>query len=173
MLDKPFVFFGHSLGGLLAFELASHLRERSLPQPAHLIISGKQSLSATPRRDPIYQLPDDAFLNELEKYAGTPKEILESQELIQLMLPMLRADVTLFDRYTRRDKAAKLSCPISVFGSDNDPYVAIDDLVGWKAETTGDFDQHTFSGGHFFINDSKDEVIDSIRQIINNLPDRY
>jgi len=171
-LDKPFVFFGHSLGGLLAFELARHLQERSLPQPEHLIISGKQAIGAQPRRKPIFNLPDDQFITELEKYAGTPKEILESKELIQLLLPMLRADVTLFDCYARRDIKTKLSCPVSVFGADSDPFVAVEDLSGWRAETDGEFNQRIFSGGHFFINDKSEEVINTVRQIINKIPIR-
>jgi len=150
-LDKPFVFFGHSLGGLIAFELARHLRDRSLALPEHLIISGKQALGVTPRRKPICNLPDEEFIIELEKYAGTPKEILASKELMQLLLPMLRADVTLFDLYKKRDPQPPLSCPITVLGADDDPFVATEDLPGWKSQTSSDFDLRILSGDHFLL----------------------
>ena len=165
--DKPFAFFGHSLGGLIAFELARALGQRGLRGPRHLIVSGKQAPGSRPRRGPIYHLPDDRLIEELQRYNGTPKAILENSELMPLLLPMLRADVTLFDCY-QYQASDPVGCPITAFGGDDDRFVAIEDLDDWHKQTSAEFRKVIFQGDHFFIHSRRAEVLDEVARVLES-----
>src|SRR5437763_15337105 len=93
-LDKPFAFFGHSMGALICFELARHLRKDGGPQPVHLFVSGRCG-PQTPREPFAGDLPDSEFQEMLRRYNGTPEEVLENRELMELLLPAVRADFAL------------------------------------------------------------------------------
>lgn len=165
VIDRPFVVFGHSLGALLAYEMTHALHRTYSIAPKRLIVSGKQSLSAVPRRKKIYDLPENLFIEELRKYKGTPEEVLCNQELRSLVLPILRADIHMFDTYCAESKP-KLECPISAFGGNEDPFVFPEDLQGWAELTAKDFESHIFQGDHFFINGNRQEVLKKIRAVI-------
>jgi surfactin synthase thioesterase subunit len=156
--ELPFAFFGHSLGGLVAFELARHCRAAGLPGPQHLFASG----SAAPQfRDPPkdrHKLPDDAFVAMLRGYNGTPPELLQNEELMTLMLPMLRADFGLVEEYRYRP-APPLGVPITVLAGTHDPHVVGPQVDGWMQETTGAFRVVWFDGDHFFLHAQRAQVL--------------
>lgn len=149
-VHKPFAFYGHSMGALIAFELARALRASAGVQPSHLFVSGCQAPNAPLRRAPIHALPRAAFVRELRRMRGTPAEILDCGELMDLMLPTLRADFSLCETYVYRP-GLPLNCPISAFGGSEDPLVSRDDLAGWHEQTNGSFALRLFPGGHFFV----------------------
>jgi medium-chain acyl-[acyl-carrier-protein] hydrolase len=150
-LDKPFAFFGHSMGALIAFELARRLRDERGVEPEHLFISGRRS-PRIPRRDPyMHDLPEPEFIAEISRMNGTPKEVLEHKELMELMIPLLRADFAVCHSYDYAP-GEPLRCPITVFGGTRDDEAPPNEFDRWREETTGDFNVRMLEGDHFFIN---------------------
>lgn len=148
----PFVFFGHSLGAIVAFELA-----RELP-PSRLVVSGRRAPHLPLPRSPIYDLPDHRFVEELRKYEGTPEEVLADREVMELYLPILKADFAISESY-RYEEAPPLALPLLVLGGESDPMVEASSLHEWTRHTTGDHAVHTFEGGHFFLNDFVPDIV--------------
>jgi medium-chain acyl-[acyl-carrier-protein] hydrolase len=149
-LNKPFVFYGHSSGALLAYEIARTLYSCDGLQPEHLFVSGRPSPSEGPTKNPIHKLPDNDFLREVQLYNGIPREILDNSELLELLLPALRADFTINETY-EWPNGELLSCPISSYGGHEDNTVSMDSLKKWHKLTDGPFDMKMFPGDHFFI----------------------
>lgn len=162
LLDKPFALFGHSMGGLIAFELARSLRRLSLPRPTRLFISACGAPHLPDPNPPIHSLPDDEFLEALKKFNGIPAEILNQPEALALLLPILRADFEAVETYRFDSNEPPLDIPITAFGGLDDERVRREGLEGWASRTGSRFEAHFFPGGHFFINDAKDEIVQSI-----------
>ena len=158
MLDHPIALFGHSMGGLLAFELARYCRRRTGVEPNWLFVSGYQAPHVPHSRDIVHHLADVEFLDEIRRLAGTPFEILENDEVWQLLLPTLRADFAAVETYTYRPEPP-LSCPIVVFGGLQDRHFPVDSLDAWREQTTGSFSRHLLPGGHFFLRDSEADLL--------------
>lgn len=150
-LDKPFTFFGHSMGALVCFELARQLRRDYAVQPVHLFVSGRRAPQLPDPNPPLHPLPDSAFLQEIQRrYNGLPEIILQDPELKQLFLPILRADLTVIETYVHQPEIP-LDCPISVFGGRQDKLATEEDLAAWRDQTQGPFSLRMFTGNHFFI----------------------
>ncbi len=148
------VLFGHSLGGLLAFELARELRRRGLPEPALLCISGRRAPThADSFSAGLYKLSDEDLLASVQmRYGGIPKALLDEPELVKLMLPVLRADLTLLGTHQHEDEPP-LACPIRAYGGSDDLGVPSEALEAWAGQTTGSFVCRIFRGDHFYMND--------------------
>lgn len=169
LLDKPFVFFGHSMGAVIAFEMARALRRRYSCEPQSLFVAGRRA-PQVPNSDPFtYHLPKDEFIKELIELDGTPKEVIENEELMEMMIPMLRADFQLVQTYEYA-VAPPLRCPITAYGGLQDSHVPRDVLSPWKEMTTSKFALHMLTGDHFFIRSSQDQLLRSLarelRQVI-------
>jgi len=162
-LDKPFAFFGHSMGAVIAFELTRYLRKQRQPQPVRLCVSGRCAPQVPPITPPIHNLPEPEFLAALRHLNGTPKEVFENPELLALALPILRADFSVVETYTYTDDDP-LQCPISVFGGREDPETTIAFLEAWKLQTTETMALHLFAGDHFFIHSHFDELLAVLKQ---------
>lgn len=154
-LDKPFVFFGHSMGGMMSYELAQDLRLKHGLQPLQLFVSGRRAPHIRGEFDPkTYDLPEAEFLAEVRRLNGTPKEALEHPELMELIGPLLRADFEVCQTYTYRP-APPLDCPITAFGGLQDFEVKRDHLEAWREYTTSSFLLRMLPGDHFFLNSSQ------------------
>jgi len=153
-LDKPFAFFGHSFGALIAFELAKRI------QPQVLFISGCGAPNLPNPYPLIHHLPDPEFIKSLQEFDGIPAEISDNSELMELLLPMLRADFEAFESY--QPTSHQLRCPIIAFGGLDDPRTGQEQLEGWDILTNARFKSQYFPGDHFFITNHKTEVIASI-----------
>ena len=165
-LDVPFAVFGHSVGGLIAFELARHLRATEGLEPVHLFVSGRRAPHLAPRHSAIAHLPDSEFVSEVNRrYGGIPLELLSEPELLALFLPGLKADVALFEGY-RYESREPLTCPMSVFGGVQDAEATPADLAGWRQLTSGAFGVRMFPGGHFFLRSAHADVV---RQVATDL----
>lgn len=152
-LDMPYAFFGHSMGALISFELARALRSSGqVPGPVHLLVSGHRAPQLPDLRPPAHQLPEPQLLEALRDLEGTPEEVLQHEELLQLLLPVLRADFAICETYTYVPQPP-LACPISVFGGLRDPNVPYESILAWKQHTTKTCQVHFFAGGHFFWQD--------------------
>ncbi len=150
LLDRPFAFFGHSLGALVSFELARQVRRQYGMHPVRLFVSAGRA-PQIPRRGPrIHTLPDREFLIELGRLNGTPSELLGHEELMEIMLPVLRADFALYETYFYSSEPP-LNCPISAFGGLQDQRVSDSDLEAWRAQTGVSFSLRMFPGDHFFL----------------------
>lgn len=150
-LDLPAAFFGHSMGAMISFELARKLRETRGVRPEHLFVSGRRA-PQLPDDEPItYNLPEPQLLEELRRLNGTPAEVLEHPELMQLMLPLLRADFSVVETYDFRP-GAPLGCPLTVFGGLQDAEVSRRHLEAWGEQTTAAFSVRMLPGDHFFLN---------------------
>lgn len=169
LLDKPFVFFGHSLGALVSFELARQLRRQYAAQPVRLFISADRAPQIHYRDPPVHSLPEGEFLSELRRLNGTPREVLEDEELRQVMLPLLRADFAVYETY-RYSTEPPLDCPISAFGGLQDQRVSRGDLEAWRNQTSVSFSLRMFPGDHFFLNTTQPALLRVLSQELRGAP---
>jgi surfactin synthase thioesterase subunit len=163
----PFAFFGHSMGAIVAFELAHQLQSRGAELPAVVFASGAQAPS---RRDPerFAKLQSDAELvAELERLRGTPASVLADAELMQLTLPVLRADFQVLHGYACAAER-QIRCPIEVMAGRTDDATP-ESLAAWRAHTEGDFFLNVLPGGHFFIHERIDEVSSLVQRRLATL----
>lgn len=161
-LDKTYSFFGHSLGALISFELARNLRDTTEEQPSTLFVSSCKGPNLLPENPGIHDLPDKSFIAEIERYKGTPAAVLDNQELLTLMLPILRADFALIDSYRYVDDLP-LSCPIVAIGGRDDELIDLKSLSEWQNQTTGRFTLNLLPGDHFYINNSRQSLLEVLR----------
>jgi medium-chain acyl-[acyl-carrier-protein] hydrolase len=166
-LDLPFALFGHSMGAILCFELARLLRSRYGVGPIHLFVSARRAPQFPDPRPPLHHLPDATFIAEIDRrYNGLPREVLANTELMELLLPMLRADVRMIETYAY-EPDLPLDCPITAFGGLEDNDLRIEDFEGWRAHTNSHFETRFFPGDHFFVQSAPKEVLGAISRSLN------
>ena len=161
MLDKPFAIFGHSMGALIGFELARFLGREHAKAPSHLFVSGRSAPQIRDADKRTYDLPEPEFIEELRRLNGTPQEVLEHPELMQMMIPILRADFETIQTYEYQ-AGQPLDCPIVAMGGIQDPDVSRQDLDAWREQTEGPFTLRMFPGGHFLINTARPMLLQAI-----------
>jgi medium-chain acyl-[acyl-carrier-protein] hydrolase len=162
-LDLPFALFGHSMGALLSYELARHLRQAGEALPWHLFVSGWRAPQLPDRTPPIHQLPEAAFAAALRDYNGTPEAVLQNTELRELLFPTLRADFAIAETYLYTP-GTPLPCPISAFGGLQDQTVSREELSAWQDQTEGRFTLRILPGNHFFLNKAQTLLLPAISQ---------
>ena len=168
-LSRPFAFFGHRLGALLAFELARALRRSGGPEPVQLFVSGRPAPHLLARDMPIHALPDAAFIEQLRvQYNGIPPVLLAEPELLKLFLPILRADLCLIET-ARHTGEETLDLPISAFGGLRDPRVTRDDLAAWHAQTRRAFTLQMFPGDHFYLQTARTQLLRTLTEELEQL----
>jgi medium-chain acyl-[acyl-carrier-protein] hydrolase len=153
----PFVFFGHSLGGLLSFEVARRLRRLRRAGPVRLFVSGVRAPHLPDHDPPIRDLPDAEFIAKLGALNGTPANLLGNQELMDLLMPVLRADCELSETYSYEDDEP-LDCSIVVFAGDADPRTPVESVGPWRRHTAAAFAVEVFSGDHFYVMTAQKDV---------------
>ena len=162
-LDRPFAFFGHSMGAVVAFELARELRLRGLPLPRLLVVSGARApryrLNHVPGPNPT----DEELLAELRRLEGTPGELLDDEAALRAILPALRADTELYRHYAYR-REPPLPCPIRAYGGAGDPHITAAHLEAWAGETTAAFAVRRFPGGHFYLETARAEFLRALTE---------
>ncbi len=164
-LDRPFAVFGHSMGGLLAFELTRTLRRRELPLPAHLFVSATAAPGTPRTRPPIHRASDADVVDELRLLGGTPREMLDDEELMALMLPTLRADFSVLETYEYRPEPP-LPVPLTVFGGTDDPLVPVRVLDGWRDQSAAGARLRVLPGGHFYVHPAAAELMAVIAETL-------
>lgn len=152
--ERPFAFFGHSMGAILAFEVTRRLTDR---RPAVLFVSGRRAPSCV-RDEAVHLLPDDGLLAETRRLDGTAAQLLVDDDLVQLFLPALRADYRAIETYRCVPPDAAVGCPIVALTGVDDPKTSPAEAAAWRRHTTADFRLHRFAGGHFFLADRWSEV---------------
>jgi medium-chain acyl-[acyl-carrier-protein] hydrolase len=167
-LDLPYVLFGYSMGALVAFELARALRHDGAAEPRQLFVAGRRAPRRREPRPLVHTLPRAEFVQELVTYGATPPTLLESPDVLDFYLPLLRADFAVCETYEYRANGA-IGCPITVYGGNRDPFVTRDDLDAWALETTGSCLVRVFEGGHFFLHSCWSVVLRSFLQDLSAL----
>lgn len=169
-LDKPYVLFGHSLGGLIAFELARYLHDLGVPRPLSLLVSAAEAPHVSRAPDRLHTLPDDELIGQLSRLQGTRQEILQHPEVMQLLLPTIRADLQVFETYTYR-AGPPLPCPIAVFGGIDDERVEPSGLENWREHTRTVVSLTMLPGGHFFIHSACRLLVESVGSHVETVLD--
>lgn len=156
--DIPYLFFGHSMGALLAFEVARHLRQSGLRLPEKLIVSGHRAPQLPRRLEQIHDLPDAALIEELRGLEGTPEELLVRPEMIGALLPILRSDLKLAETYQYHAEPP-LDIPIIASRGSRDSFVSNEELTAWESQSTIGCQTLEFLGGHFYFSENSDILL--------------
>ena len=166
-LNKSFAFFGHSMGAMISYELACLLRRRHVIEPAHLFVSGRRA-PQLPDSTRTYDLPEGEFIQKLREIKGTPQEVLDHQELMRLMLPLLRADFEVCQTYVYKQELP-LSCGITAFGGAEDEEETRGVLEEWRARTSGSFTIWMLPGDHFFLHTSEELLLQMLTRELHTI----
>ncbi|MEU4168978.1 alpha/beta fold hydrolase [Streptomyces sp. NPDC026665] len=159
---RPYALFGHSMGSLVAFETARRLAERRLPAPQRVFFSGR---GGPDLRDSAYDLYDDAdMLAEVRRLGGTDQSMLEDPDILELVLPALRADYRILGTYRGPSAGGPLTAPVTALIGDSDPIATVQDAHTWREHTTGDFRVEVFPGGHFYLFDQLEKVATAVTE---------
>jgi medium-chain acyl-[acyl-carrier-protein] hydrolase len=161
-LERPFAFFGHSLGALIAFELTHELVRRKALLPDHLFLSARRAPHLPSRRRLHHTLSEAEFMADLRTLGGTPREVIENEELMQLMSPLLRADFALAETYVC-PAANPLEIPVQVFGGIDDTETLAEELHAWSIHTRYFRGVKCYRGGHFFLHGQEAELMSTLR----------
>jgi medium-chain acyl-[acyl-carrier-protein] hydrolase len=156
--DKPFAFFGHSMGALISYELTQFLRTEQVAAPLLLFVGAHSAPHLRNREAITYNLPRDEFLEELRRLKGTPQQVIDHPELMEIMTPLLRADFEVCETYPG-STAPPLDSSIIAFGGLDDVEVPREKMEAWREHTTGQFALHIMEGDHFFIHTSQTDII--------------
>lgn len=167
-LDKPFVFFGHSMGGDIARCLLTERQKHHMLPARCLIVSGTRAPHLKQDRQISTDLDDNQFLELLKARGGMPDELLRNSEFMSLLMPRLRADIAVAEALPfSADRL--IQHPVAAFGGDLDPEVSYSDIKAWRAQTNSTFRAQRFPGNHFFINQSRAQVINAVNGILSKL----
>lgn len=160
-LDRPVAFFGHSMGAMLAFEVVRALRAAGAPQPVHLFVSAHRAPHLPHGSPRTADMSQAEFLRWLQVLGGTQPELLANAELMELVLPALRADFAICEGYRYRDEAP-LSIPITAYAGQADAMVGPEAVLRWSEHTTARFRGQVFPGDHFFLQPAREQLLSEI-----------
>jgi medium-chain acyl-[acyl-carrier-protein] hydrolase len=165
LTDVPFALFGHSMGGLIAFELARKLRNHDI-RPQRLIVSGRRPPHLPPRTSPVHQLSNDDFVHTLNaRFNAIPQVLLDRPKMLKLFLPALRGDYTMFETY-EYEPAPPLDVPILFVGGQQDPHTPVEELEGWRQHTTAAVDIRLLPGGHFYFQKDPSSLLTVLAEVL-------
>jgi surfactin synthase thioesterase subunit len=162
-LDRPYALFGHSMGALVAYEVARRFSTSSRPAATCLVVSGRRGPRTPSDHRLLHGLPDAEFLAEIGRLGGMPREVLDEPDLLDLVLPPLRADYELVETY-RPPEGVGLDCAVAAYLGAADSEVDRSGIEGWRRETTGRFTSRVFPGGHFYLKGDRPDVLRAVRQ---------
>lgn len=164
LLGQRPVLFGHSMGAVVAFEVAMRMERATGTGPARLVASGRCAPSLG-RREHMHLSTDEALIGRVRDLGGTDERLLENRDLLRTLLPALRNDFRAIDHYLALPQS-RLRCPITAFVGDADPTVTIAEVTDWREHTATAFDLHVFSGGHFYVESWPAEVIAKLYDVL-------
>ena len=150
-LDQCYAVFGYSMGALIAFEAVRELRRRGAPMPAQLFVGAKHAPQLPPTHPPLAQLPREEFLEQMSKYYDSPPTAWQNPDLLEIVLPVLRADMALCEGYVYH-REPPFDFPIQAFAGWRDASAPLSTVRAWREQTTAEFAVELFGGAHFFLN---------------------
>jgi pyochelin biosynthetic protein PchC len=160
----PLVLFGHSMGALVAYEVAGRLSSDGWHPVERLIVSAHPHPAATPRTS-LHRAPDEALCAELRRLGGSDPSALQDDRLRPLVLALIRRDYQLVETYRHRARP-KLACPVTGFAGDSDSEATPDQMRAWAEVTTAGFDLRVFPGGHFYLNPAREAVVAAVVEVL-------
>ncbi|MFJ8827890.1 thioesterase II family protein [Streptomyces sp. NPDC102467] len=158
---RPLALFGHSMGALVAYEVARRLEDSGI-EPACLFVSGRRAPTCS-RDENVHRLNDDGLIEQLRRLSGTEAQILGDPEVLRLILPAVRSDYEAVESY-RHEPGPPLRCPVVALTGDDDPQVTFDEAAAWSERTVGGFELNVYEGGHFYLNSQAAAVMETIAQ---------
>ncbi|HEV2150491.1 MAG TPA: thioesterase II family protein [Longimicrobiaceae bacterium] len=167
-MDAPFAFYGYSNGALVGFELARELRRRGMRGPEQLFAAACPAPHLPDRDPPIHALPDGELVAEIRRLNGTPDEVFHSDELMQLLIPLLRADAAIHETYVHPPEEP-LDVPITASGGTNDPKADRAEMEAWAEHTRAGFSLRMVPGDHFFIHSALPVVLRDLAQDLQGI----
>jgi surfactin synthase thioesterase subunit len=165
-LDRPYAFFGHSMGALLAYETARRLQSGFAP--AALVLSGRRGPSTPALQPPIADRDDDRFIDAVAALGGIPAEILDQSDMIRMIRPSLRADFRLNERY-RPLPGPRLAGPVALYAGRDDPEAPPRAVLSWGEETDRDHHLRVFNGGHFYFSPDPHRLLSALTEDLHHL----
>lgn len=161
----PYAFFGHSMGASISFELCHKIKESGGPPPVHLFLSGRKPPHLKPDDSNIHELPEEEFKEEIAKLGGTAPEVLAHKELLEIFLPVLRADYRILETHQYVEKAGKLDYDTTIlYGTEDD--ATENEIRGWQIYMNKPCNFRRFEGDHFFINVLTKDIVDVINRTL-------
>jgi medium-chain acyl-[acyl-carrier-protein] hydrolase len=165
---QPFVMLGYSIGALIGFEVARQLVRHGWPGPQALFVAASKAPHIRPVRPALHELSRAELIEGLHRLAGAHNSLLDNEELVDVMLPVLRADLALDETYTYEPDDL-LDCPIAAFGGEEDWSLPRPSLEAWREQTTGDFTIAMLPGGHFFLESARTQFANAVTAEIGRL----
>lgn len=157
--DKPYALFGHSMGCWIIYELYFKIKENNHQLPLHVFLSGRRAPDIRKKEKQFYKCSLQELKSEVLKLGGTPPEFFQDEELLNFFLPVLRSDFKITETYQYFERNEKLDCSVTVLSGKSDESITTNDLIAWKNHANSNFTIRKYNGGHFFIQDSMQEVI--------------
>ena len=165
-----YAIFGHSMGCAIAFELIKKLKKDGYEYPLYAFFSARYPPHINKKKNIDYlNIDDSKLVEEIFKYGGTDKGVLENRELLQLFLPILRADFNIHESYEYKADPCKFNFDIAVFHGTKDLYVNEKEMGEWGNYTNKKFSMHTYNDGHFFINTYYKDIVNTINIVLKNI----
>lgn len=164
----PFAFYGHSMGATLAFQLTRELRRRGRRLPVALCVGGRLAPHLPNPRRVMHKLETGPFIEALRSFSGTPEEVLRNADLMDLLLPCIRADFQIAETY-RPQAEVPLPCPIQAYCGDEDPEASVHEMREWGVHTKAGFDMTVIKGGHFFLHSAEEELLGILGDFLGHL----
>jgi medium-chain acyl-[acyl-carrier-protein] hydrolase len=171
LTNMPCYLFGHSMGALLAFEVATRLMNSEV-NLRHLFVSATLPPHVKRVSPRIAGLPQADLINELRTYEGTPEEILSNPDLVRVLLPIWRADFEIAETYETRVREP-LNCPLTALGGREDKWISTSDMAEWRQLTSREFKSKAFNGGHFYIHSEQSSLLQLISTIVREQENNY
>lgn len=169
LLKGTYGFFGHSMGALVAFEVARLVRRRGLRMPAYFFASGARAPWPRRPQEPLRDLPDAEFIRAVgRRYGGIPPALLEHQELVDVVMPALRSDLALFETYVYHEEPP-LDCPVAAWAGRDDHNLDEASLEQWRVHTTGSFTSALFPGDHFYLQKESASVLAALTPALSSM----
>lgn len=163
---EEYAIYGHSMGSLLAYETYYALKAKGIHDPNHIFFSGRKAPHDELEKSEYYKLPEKEFLNVVFHYGGNTRELLQSRELLDLFVPILRADFKIAEIYEYAAHEEKISCDVTVVNGRNDPSISRTDILMWSQLVDGYCQYRWINGEHFFISENVDATVHLINEVL-------
>lgn len=167
--SEPYAFIGHSMGTIIAYEMCHYLKQIGFREPVAVFFSGRSAPDVKNEENHIHHLGDELFIEEIKKMGHSPTELFQNPELLKIFVPILKADYKLIETYSYMDHDP-LKSDFFLFSGKEDLYTPPEQFKEkWAIHTEGDCDIHVFEGGHFFLYERTDEIIETIHSCLKKV----